>query len=65
MARFDADRLRTQLKLAKCRLENLLKQHRNMSGGRRQEIAHLLAQGQEERARVNVGQRAGRRLTAV
>lgn len=54
MVKFDADRLRTQLKLAKCRLEILLKQHRNMSGGRRQEIANLLAQGHEDRARVNV-----------
>lgn len=54
MGSFDADRFKTQLKLCKCRLENLLKQHRNTSGGRRKEIATFLQQGMEERARVNV-----------
>lgn len=54
MGKFDGDRFKTQLKLARCRLENLLKQNRNMTGGRRREIATLLQQGQEDRARVNV-----------
>lgn len=54
MGKFDPDRLKTQLKLAKCRLENLLKQHRNSSGGRRQEISDLLRSGHEDRARVKV-----------
>lgn len=54
MVKFDGDRFKTQLKLAKCRLENLSKQHRNNTGGRRREIATLLQQGNEERARVNV-----------
>lgn len=54
MGKFDGDRLKTQLKLVKCRLENLLKQHQNTSGGRRREIANLLQQGHEDRARVNV-----------
>lgn len=54
MGKFDQDRFKTQLKLAKCRLENLLKQHRNSSGGRRREIANLLQAGHEDRARVNV-----------
>lgn len=54
MTKFDGERFKTQLKLAKCRLENLLKKHRNTSGGRRREIANLLQQGLEDRARVNV-----------
>jgi ribosomal protein L18E len=62
MAKFDGDRFKTQLKLAKFRLENLLKQHRNTSGGRRREIATLLQNGHEDRARVNVIKR-GRRVS--
>lgn len=54
MGKFDPDRFKTQLKLAKCRLENMLKQHRNSSSGRRREIANLLQSGHEDRARVNV-----------
>ena len=57
MGKFDPDRFKTQLKLAKCRLENMLKQHRNSSGGRRREIANLLQSGHEDRARVNVSSR--------
>lgn len=54
MGKFDADRFKTQLKLSKCRLENLLKQHRNSNSGRRREIATFLQTGHEDRARVNV-----------
>lgn len=52
--KFDEERFKTQLKLAKCRLDNLLKQHRNTNGGRRREIANLLQSGHEDRARVHV-----------
>ena len=64
MGKFDGDRFKTQLKLARCRLENLLKQNRNMTGGRRREIATLLQQGQEDRARVNVCVGMGGRVSA-
>ena len=52
--RFDGERFRTQIKLAKYRLENLAKQLKNASSTRRREIATLLQQGLEDRARVNV-----------
>jgi len=53
-AKFDGDRFRTQLKLSKFRIENLAKQLKNASSNRRREIAGLLNQGLEDRARVNV-----------
>lgn len=52
--KFDVERFKIQLKLARCRLDNLLKQHRNTNSGRRREIANLLQTGHEDRARVHV-----------
>lgn len=52
--KFDGERLKVQLKMAVARLNTVQLKHRNMTGGRRKEIADALKVGNEDRARVLV-----------
>lgn len=51
---FEYDKFKVQIKLAISRINSLQQKHQNGICGRRKEIADLLKNGQEERARLLV-----------
>lgn len=51
---FEYDKFKVQIKLAISRINNLQVKHQNSLCGRRKEVADLLRNGQEERARLLV-----------
>ena len=56
---FEYDKFKVQIKLAISRINNLQMKHQNSLCGRRKEVADLLRNGQEERARLLVWPGAG------